>query len=307
MIKFYESISKFLQFLINVLFVLQIVLMILVFLTASYWFFDLINSDIFSFAEPIADSITDFVRIFYDREVQVGGVYIDGTLLLFDLISLVFVYLVSKVKYYIYRAIDSVNIQIKQVKSKMEEQFNKELQKEVEMNIKKANNVAVLVRFTAKNLMVDAAWGGNPDDGVQETEDEAFKLFYASLKNLPGCKFAKTDDKMLIILNDFNKVDNLLSYIEISINRITADMRKKKWLVYGNIAVDVYDNTANFKKDVYPVLERLLSIKHKNEPLCLGNFSIRYKLQPNPAFNLFMKGRYNLGQEYEVWVLVKKN
>lgn len=84
-------------------------------------------------------------------------------------------------------------------------------------------------------------------------------------------------------------------------------MRKRKWLLYANIAVDVYDNKTNFKTDVYPVLEKLLTINHKNEPVCLGNFTIRYKLQHEPVFHPFMKGRYNLGEEYEVWVLVKKN
>ena len=93
MLKIYESISKFLQFIINILFVLQIIFMIVVFLTASYWFFDLINSDIFAFVEPLANFITDFMRLFYDREVQVGGVYVDGALLLFDLIAIVFVFL----------------------------------------------------------------------------------------------------------------------------------------------------------------------------------------------------------------------
>lgn len=308
MLKIHESISKFLHFLINILFVLQIILMILVFLTASYWFFNLINSDVFSFAQPIADSITDFVRLFYDREVQVGGVYIDGTLLLFDLIALACVFLLAKSKYYIYRAIDSVNIASKQLKAEQEEKFNKELQKEAEMNIKKANNVAVLVRFTAKNMMIDACWGGgDPNDGVKEIEGEAFKIFYSSIKNLTGCRFAKTDDKMLILLNDFTKTDNLLSFIEASISRISGEMRRKKWLVYANISIDVYDNKTNFKTEVYPILERLLSINHKNEPVCLGNFVIRYNLQSNSAFNPFMKGRYNLGQEYEVWALVKKN
>ena len=307
MLKIYESISKFLQFIINILFVLQIIFMIVVFLTASYWFFDLINSDIFAFVEPLANFITDFMRLFYDREVQVGGVYVDGALLLFDLIAIVFVFLISRSKYYIYRAIDSVNIALKEHKSILEEEFNKELQKEVEMNIKKANNAAVLVRFTAKNMMVDACWGGDPNEGVREKEEEAFKTFYSSIKNLTGCKFAKTDDKMLILLNDFNKIDNLLSFIEISVNRISTNMRKRKWLLYANIAVDVYDNKTNFKTDVYPVLEKLLTINHKNEPVCLGNFTIRYKLQHEPVFHPFMKGRYNLGEEYEVWVLVKKN
>ena len=308
MIKIYESLSKFLQFLINVLFVLQIVLMILVFLTASYWFFDLLNSDVFSFAQPIADAITDFVRLFYDREVEVGGVYVDGTLLLFDFIALICVFLIANSKYYIYRAIDTLTISIKQLKAQIEEQFNKELQKEVEANIKRANNVAVLVRFTAKNLLIDACWGGgDPNEGVKEKEDEAFKMFYSSIKDLAGCRFARTDDKMLILLNDFNKIDNLLSFIENSVGRISNEMRKQKWLVNANISVDVYDNKTNFKTDVYPVLERLLSLNHKNEPVCLGNFTIRYNLQAVKEFTPFMKGRYNLGQEYEVWVLVKKN
>ena len=86
--KFYEGLSKFLHTIINVLFVIQIVIMIVVFLTASYWFFDLINSDLFSFAQPLASSVSDFVKLFYDREVQAGGVYIDGSLLLFDILAL---------------------------------------------------------------------------------------------------------------------------------------------------------------------------------------------------------------------------
>lgn len=307
MIKVYETLSKIIQFIINVLFVCQIVTMVVVFLTAAYWFFDLINSDIFSFAEPLALSITDFVRIYYDREVEVGGVYVDGTLLLFDIIAIVFVFLLSKAKYYLFSAIDFCKIEIKKCQAKIEEEFNKELQKEAELKIMKANNVAILVRFTAKNMMVDACWGGNPQEGVKEKEEEALKTFYISLKNIPGCKFAKADDKILILLNDFNKVDTVLSYIEITVKRMCEDMRKKKWLLHANMAVDVYDNKVNFKTEIYPVLEKLLSINHKNEPLCLGNFPLRYKLKSDAMFNPFLKGRYNLGGEYEVWVLVKKN
>ncbi len=307
MIKIYESLSKFLKIIINILFVLQITTMIIVFLTAAYWFFNLINSDVFSFAEPLALTISDMVRLFYDREVQVGGVYVDGSLLLFDIIAIIFVFLIAKIKYYIYMAIDSLTIEIKRCEAEIEKQFNIELQKEVEKNIIRANNVAILVHFAAKNLMVDAFWGGDENEGVKEKEEEAFTAFYASIKSLTGCRFAKTDDKMLILMNDFDKVDNLVSFIEMSVNRISADMRKKKWLVYANISIDVYDNKNNFKTDVYPVLEKLLSINHKNEPLCLGNFPLRYKLKANPMFNCFLKGRYNLGKEYEVWVLVKKN
>ena len=307
MIKVYETISKLLKFIINVLFILQIALMIIIFLTAAYWFFNLLNSDIFSFARPLADTITDFVRIFYDRDVEVGGVYVDGSLLLFDIVALVFVFLISKFKYYIYQAIDSVNINIKECNEKIEEKFNKELQKEIEKEVLKCNNVAILIQFAAKNMLVDAFWGGDPQSGVKETEDEAFTEFYSSLKTITGCRFAKTDDKMLILLDDFSKVDNLLNFIYSSVERINADMKKKKWLVFAYISIDVYDNKTVFKTQVYPVLEKLLTIHHKNEAVCLGNFNIRYKYNTLPMFTSFLKGRYNIGEEYEVLTLVKKS
>lgn len=60
---------------------------------------------------------------------------------------------------------------------------------------------------------------------------------------------------MLILLNDFNSVDNLLHFIDISVNRIRVNMRKKKWLLISYISVDVFDNQTNFKDDVYPLLE----------------------------------------------------
>ena len=307
MIQIYKFISKLINGLINVLFVIQITLMILVFLTATYWFFNLIDITVFDFVQPIANVVSDFVKIFYNQSVSVGGVYIDGSLLLFDIIAIVIVFVLAKLKYYCHRWIDSLKLLIDGCEEKREEKFNKSLQKEVEANIKKCNNVAVLVQFTAKNMMVDACWGGDAQAGVKEKEEEAFKTFYASIKNLTGCRFAKTGDKMLIMLNSFENVDNLLNFIELSTSRIKLNMRKKKWLLISYIAVDVFDNNTNFKEDVYPVLEKLLTLKIQNEPVCLGNFCMRYELYPEPMFKPFLRGAYNIDGECEVWSLVKKN
>ena len=65
MIQIYKFISKLINGLINVLFVIQITLMILVFLTATYWFFNLIDITVFDFVQPIANVVSDFVKIFY--------------------------------------------------------------------------------------------------------------------------------------------------------------------------------------------------------------------------------------------------
>lgn len=307
MLVIYKFLSKILQFILNILFVIQITLMVLVFLTATYWFLNLIHITAFDFVAPIADFISNIVKIFYHQEVEMGGVYIDASLLLFDLIAIVFVYVITKSKFYFHRALEVINNCINSCEEKIEAKFNKSLQKEVENNIKKCNNVALLVQFTAKNMMVDSCWGGNAIDGVKEKEDEAFKIFYSSLKNITGCKFAKTDDRMLILLNDFDKVDNLLNFIDIAVNRIRVNMRKKKWLLISCIAVDVFDDNTSFKDDVYPLLEKLLTLKIQNEAVCLSNFCMRYELYQEPMYTPFLRGTYNLDGECDVWSLVKKN
>lgn len=307
MLIIYKFLSKILQIILNILFVIQITLIILVFLTATYWFLNLINLPAFDFVKPIADLITDFVKLFYSQEVELGGVYIDASLLLFDLISVVLVFVITKSKFYFHRGMDFLNERIRGCEENIEDKFNKSLQKEVENSIKKCNNVAVLVQFTAKNMMVDSCWGGDANAGVKEKEDEAFKTFYASIKNISGCKFAKTGDKMLILLNDFNSVDNLLNFIDISVNRIRVNMKKKKWLLISYISVDVFDNQTHFKDDVYPLLEKLLTLKIQNEAVCLGNFCMRYELYPEPMYTPFLRGTYNISGQCDVWSLVKKN
>lgn len=308
MISIYKFISKMINGLINILFVIQIALMILVFLTATYWFLSLIDINAFAFVEPIAIWVSDFVKMFYNQSVSVGGVFVDGSLLLFDIIAIVVVFALAKLKYYCHRWLDSLKIAIGGCEERREEKFNKELQKEVENSIKKCNNVGILIQFTAKNMMVDSCWGGDENAGVKEKEEEAFKTFFSSIKNLTGCRFAKTDDKMLIMLNDFNSIDNVLHFIELAVNRIRINMRKKHWLLISYISLDVFDNNTNFKKDVYPLLEKLLTLKIQNEPVCLGNFCMRYELNNEPMYKPFLRGTYSIiDQECEVWSMVKKN
>ena len=307
MIEVYKFLSKILQLILNILFVIQITLMILIFLTATYWFLNLINVSAFDFVSPIADVISNWVRLFYHEDIEIGGVYLDGSLLLFDLIALAVVFVITKSKFYFYRAMDILNDGIKSCEAHIEANFNKSLQKEVEDNIRKCNNVAILVQFKAKNMMVDNCWGGDAEAGVKEKEEEAFKTFYSTIKNISGCKFAKTGDKMLILLNDFNAVDNLLNFITLSVNRIRVNMKKKRWLLISYISVDVFDNKTNFKEQVYPVLEKLVALKIQNEAVCLGNFCMRYELLHECLFKPFLRGAYNIiDEDCDVWALVKK-
>ncbi len=302
MLNFYKGLIKVLEFLLNIMFVLQIALMITVFLTATYWFFDLIDSTAFAFAKPLADNVSDFVRLFYQEDIEIGGVYIDGSLLLFDILALIAVFLITKSKFYVYRWIEYVEASIKLCLREIEDNFNKELQLEAESRILRYNNVAMLVQFEIKNTLVDCE-----RNNLKEKEDEAFKIFYMALKSVGGCKFAKTDDKMLILLDNFQRVDNLLNFVDVTINRIRANFKKDKWALFSYVAVDVYDAKTDLRTEVYPILEKLVSLHHKNEALCLGNFNLRYSLNKNPMYKLYMKGAYNIVDECDVYAMVKKD
>ena len=302
MLKFYKILIKLSELLLNIMFVLQIGLMVTVFITAAFWFFDLIGSSAFEFARPFAEGISDFVRLFYHEDIEIGGQYIDGSLLLFDILALVAVFLITKSKFYIYRGIECIEHLIRVCLNEYEEKFNQELRQEAEDRIKQCNNVALLVQFEVKNMYVDYE-----QVNAKEKENEAFKIFYSALKSLGGCKFAKTDDKMLILMDNFSRVDNLLNFVEMTIDKIRANMKKDKWALISYTAVEVYNQKSDFKSLVYPVLEKIISLHHKNEILCLGNFNLRYQLNSEQIYTLFLKSSYNIMDDCDVYGLVKKN
>lgn len=307
MIHIYRFCSKLLQFILNILFVVQIALIILVFLTATYWFFDLIGSSSFSFFEPVASYISDLIRLFYDRDIEIGGMYIDGTLLMFDILALVTVFVIAKSKYYFHKAIDNVYYLVSDRKKKIEDRFNAQLKQESDEMIKKYQKAALLVKFVARNLQIDAVWGGDSDKGVAEKQDEAFKIFYGALKSLPDCRFSMADDKLVVILEDFEKIDNLLYFVEQSVLRINENMKKKSWMINFYIGAEVYRSNANFNKEIYPNLEKLLSLKYQNEILCFGNFNIRYNIKSNQMYSISLKGKFDINDGSDVYTVIKKN
>lgn len=307
MIHIYRFCSKLLQFILNILFVIQIALVILVFLTATYWFFDLTGSSSFSFFEPVATYISELVRTFYDRDIEIGGMYIDGTLLMFDILALLVIFIIAKSKYYFHKAIDNVYYLVSDRKKKIEDRFNAQLKQESDEMIKKYTKSALLIKLVARNLQVDAVWGGDSDKGVSEKQEEAFKILYGALKSLPECKFSMAGDKLVVALDNFEKIDNVLYFVEQSVMRINENMKKKSWMINFYIGAEVYQSNANFTKDVYPNLEKLLNLKYQNEILCYGNFNIRYNIKPNPMYAVSLKGKYEINDGSDIYTIIKKN
>jgi len=279
--------------------------MVLVFLTATYWFLDLVGLFYFDFVSPLANAIIGFMHAFYRKDIEFGGVSFDGSLLLFDLFSLGIVFCLTKIKIFIYRAMEYIQYSIDECLEKIENNFNSDLQKDMEKNIMQMSSIAVLVEFSAKSLMIDKKWGGDAEEGVKEKADEAFKEFYDALKIFPNCKFAKTDNKMIILLNNFTDIDRFLQYIDGSINDIREKMKKDRWLLSSYVAVEAYDKNKEFK-EVYPTMQKLLMLRIQGEALCYGNFKLRYEMEPIREYDLAMKGKYSLTNTENVWSLMRK-
>ena len=42
-------------------------------------------------------------------------------------------------------------------------------------------------------------------------------------------------------------------------------MKKERWFFVSYLSIDVYDDIKKFKQDIYPKLEKLLTLNYKNE------------------------------------------
>lgn len=306
--KFYIFLSKLLKFILNFIFVVQIILMLLVFFTAAYWFFHLLNSNLFGFAAPLADSISDFVKMYYEHDVILGGIAVDTSLILFDVAAIVLVCFLSWCKFYIYNAIERVDYIYIVKKKKAEKLFNEELQKEAEIEIKKYNNAVIVVEFDVRDMHVDTVWDGTAKKTREGRIKDSIKIFYSTIKSVTGCNLAKTGNRMAIFVNDFNKFDEIMMQVEQILEHIKENLKKKYWDFVPYIAVDTYYDNKDFKTDVYPLLKELLGLKRRYEVLCFGNFNLRYALLgENTAYKTLKLGEYNLNGLNKIYNLVKKN
>ena len=303
----YELLSGLMKFVLNSVFIIQILLMLLVFLTASYWFFTLIGSHLFDFCAPMAEAITSFVKRFYEREIDVGGEYLDTSLLLFDFITIFVVILISKLKFYIYVAIEKIDYTLVIDKRKEEKKLNEQLKHEAEKMLKKYDNAVIVLEFDAKDMRVDNIWGGDPKFGVTERVEEAIKIFYSTIKYHKNCSFAKTDNKVAVKISKFRDFDSVMILVEQTVSRIMENFKKKNWQLIVYTVVDTYFDNEDFRNDVYPAIKKLLSLKYRNEIVCYGNFSLRYDLLGEKAYyTVLKKGDYMLGDNVKLYNLVKK-
>lgn len=308
MIILFKILQKLMKLFINSLFALQIVLMILVFFSAAYWFFGVAGFDFFMFAEPIANAISDFVGMFCNTQIEIADKTIDGSILLFDIVSIVIVVVISKSKYFLFKSAGFIDNILDGLIQQEENKFNEALRIETEKRILSSNNAAVIVKLELKDLTVKKyRRPDQPQRNREEQEEIVFKMLYTAAKNIEGCKFAKNGTKLVVMFNQFDLIDDVLPKIKQIVDKIKEDMSADKWETYCYIGTEVYDDNTDFRNVVYPALENLIKIKHTRGITCFGNFKLRYQYKKDQKYSIeLFNSDYVIDGGSDIYVLVKK-
>lgn len=303
-----KLLKKLTQLFLNLLFLTQIILMILVFFTAAYWFFTLIGIDLFSFAAPLAASITGIMRTFYTPKTIVNDIVIDSSLLLFDVIAIIGVIILNWIKRYTYRFIGELELVIIKLKQVKEDNFNKALKKETDRKFSKYNKAALLIELKAEDL-ITKKYKNKQDLNVREVkEDFAFDSLMVSMRKFQCCKLDKINNKLMITINDFSEIDNIIYFVEEYIKKLQKKYREENLELSLYASLDAYDDKTNIKDNMYSSLEKILNLKIKDKIICYGSFRLRYQLNPEQMYTVtLLNGGYVIDGGTDIYILIKKN
>ncbi len=306
MLKFYYAQKKMWQMLINIVFIIQIILFIIIFLVTLYWFLDLIDKQFLTFINPLANFVSGLVKIFYRRMIEVGGVKIDGSILLFDIFALLVIWGGTQLKDFFDKQITKIDIIIDKVARDQEELFNKQLQEDYEKQQLKNSNLAILISYSLNNVLGNAFWSEQSNDSMEAKEKEVDKQMYYALSKIPGCKVAKSGKQFLILSDKFEQVDYLLDYLKKLLAQMDEYVLRSQMTLTTYIALEPYEKKADIKK-IFTTLNKLLSLKMPGEIICLGSFQLRYEFIKDRKYTPVLKGTYSIDESDKVWTLVKNN
>lgn len=298
--------KKLLKMFLDLAFMSQIILMVIIFAFVMYWFFDVINCQYLAFLTPVADNISEFMHEYFADSLSKGATKTDGSLFIFIMILLVTIGALTQVKSFAIAVSKKVSRIIDKIKIKNEDEFNAQLRAEADQAILAYRNVILITKLAVKKRVVDDT--RTEEEKTKENEEMLDKLvceFYNRIKSAPCCKFAKNGEQLVVTLKGFTHVDKLLYYVDKALEDLRTEMRKEGWLLRSYSAIDAFDDKA-LLKDVYFDLQILLKLNLYNEIICYGNFCNRYYMEPKNLFEAYLKGVYDTTEPENVWTLVKK-
>ncbi len=306
MLQLFNLIKKLLRMFMDVAFMSQIILMVIIFAFVMYWFFDVINCQYLAFLTPVANNISGFMHQYFADSLSKGATKTDGSLFIFIMILLITIGALTQLKSFAITASKKIVRIIDKIKIKNEDEFNAQLRAEADQAILAYRNVILITKLSVKRRVVDDT--RTEEEKAKESEEMLDKLvceFYNRIKSAPCCKFAKNGEQLVVTLKGFTHVDKLLYYVDKALEDLRTEMRKDGWILRSYSAIDAFDDKA-LLKDVYFDLQILLKLNLYNEIICYGNFCNRYYMEPKNLFEAYLKGVYDTTEPENVWTLVKK-
>lgn len=304
MLKFYILKKRMYLALQIIVSFLQIILFLTIFSVSLYWFFELLNLHIIDFMQPVADFVRRFTKLFYKRMIEVNGVSVDGSILMFDMIAIILIFAAAWLNTFLKKEINKIDIIFDKLVSDEEDAFNKQLQTDYESSVLKKHNIGILISYSLKNIMGNSFWSEKQE--VSTSNAKVDKYIYSVLSRLPEGKIAKTGSQFLFWYKDFEKIDFLLRHLNTMFIQIEEFLIKNQMQLTTYVAVHPFDDETDVK-EVFTMLNRLLSLKIPDEIVCIGEFKLRYEFLKEKKYTIHIMGDYFLPPDIKVMSIVKKN
>lgn len=291
----------------NLMMAFQIIFIILLMLLSVYAFLQLLHNTSFDFMAPIADWAKGIVQFFFADTIKASREDIDGELVVFLFLDVIFIFILAQLKTAFVRYNEELDKKIVEEKAKEEVVFNKNLKSELQRNIASYNCYMIGFKMKAAPLVADAMqiYGAQQIDS-ESIEKEALEKFVAVVQKLPDVKVSKEENILIITSHKFENVDVVIATIQNTIAKLKKEFRDRKIVLKTRLAIDTYKSLTPLKK-VFGLVKPLLSLNSGNDILCYGNFNNRYAMLQNTAYEVFIKGKYDIGNSEEtIWALVKK-
>lgn len=306
-VKSYKQQKQMLLVFANIAMVVQILLVVLILFLSLHAFLLLLNNHMFDFMNPVVAFAKDFIKFFFGNSIKASRPEIDGELVAFIFVTAFVVFVVAQLKIAAKITCDKLDKKIVEEKRMEEERINKELQRELQKDISSNSSFMLGFAFKAVPLIVDSMqiYGEKPID-AEKYETEVRAKLIAAFKTITGVMVSKSNDTLILVCHDFNKIDSVLTSVQGIVQGLKKEYRMQKVVLKVRYAIDCFKPSTP-AGTIFKGLVPLLGLNKPNEILCYGNFNNRYKLIKEPQYTIYVNGQYEFnGKEETVWALVKK-
>lgn len=191
-------------------------------------------------------------------------------------------------------------------KEQTEKIFNACLQQEY-INLEQKNkNIAILIKFSAINLLKDSFFNRDADTGIEEMQKNALIDLIQYIETKDKLHFEKKffDDSVLLTFDSFHEVDGIIVSLESDIEDIKQKYAQNKWQINYFAGIEVYAKEQELEAKTKNLM-KLVKLGLTNKIVCFATFKQRYSLAKKPKHTIAQEGLYSINDVDEEVFYVK--